>query len=639
MIGQLQADSQARGLGMQRMLQDAVAHHQAGHRDLAEAGYRALLREDPDHADALHLLGVLANDDGMFQKGAALIRRALVMMPQFPDGYLNLGNALNGLGDLTGARAAFERAIALRPDFLVARLNLAEFLVRHGDHAAAEIHARHSLHLAPGLERAHLALWQALRGQRRWHDAVTVMQATVASRPGTPALLCDLGSTLAEAGDTETALALHRQAAMMEPLNFLIHMGHANSLNAAGKIPDAVPVLRRVLELAPTYIPAWLTLGWSLRGIGRFEEARACFDRALEIDPNQPEAHWNLSLLGPALEIDPAREITLRGLMQRNEMDLFQRVSAGFALGKMLDDQDRCDEAFTVLAEANRMYRDSRAAQGMGFDPLAFSTEIDALITHFSTAGFASRRGAGVTSELPVFIVGMPRSGTTLVEQIVASHSQVYGAGESRDIANIVHALTPMIRAAGPNGQWETAATQELAFSHLDRLARLGGAAMRVIDKTPDNVLNLGVIASLFPGARVIICNRDPRDNCLSHFFQLYTDGNAFAYDLAECGWRARETARLIKHWRTALPIQFLDLQYENLVQDLEGQARRLISFLGLDWEPACLDFHRNERAVATPNMWGVRQPIYNRQVDRWRLYEKHLEPLFAALEGQRPGG
>lgn len=637
MSGQVQPDKEARARTMQQVLRDAVAHHQAGRRDLAEAGYRALLREDPDHADALHLLGVLANEAGDFAKGAALIRRALVMMPQFPDGYLNLGNALNGLGDVARARAAFERAIALRPDFLVARLNLAEFLLRHGDHAAAEMHARHALHLAPTLERAHLALWQALRGQRRWHEAVAVMQSTVASRTGTPALLCDLGSTLAEAGDTDTALALHRQAAMMEPGNFLIHMGHANSLNAAGKISDAVPVLRRVLELAPGYIPAWLTLGWSLRGTGRFEEARACFNRALEIDPNQPEAHWNLSLLGPAPEIDPAREAALRDLMRREEMDLFQRVSAGFALGKILDDQDRCDDAFAVLADINRMYHDGRAGQGMGFDPAAFSAEIDALIAHFSAVGFTDRAGAGLASALPVFIVGMPRSGTTLVEQIAASHSQVHGAGESRDIANIVHALTPMIRAAGPDGTWDKEATANLARAHLERLARRGGAAMRVIDKTPDNVLNLGVIATLFPGARVIMCNRDPRDNCLSHFFQLYTDGNAFAYDLAECGWRARETARLVEHWRAVLPIKFLDVRYETLVADLEGQARRMIDFLGLDWEPVCLDFHRNERAVATPNMWGVRQPIYNRQVNRWRLYEKHLNPLFAALDGARP--
>jgi hypothetical protein len=277
---------------------------------------------------------------------------------------------------------------------------------------------------------------------------------------------------------------------------------------------------------------------------------------------------------------------------------------------------------------------DGQNAQGTQFDPVKFSAHIDGLITLFPAAAFSQRFDAGVASDLAVFIVGMPRSGTTLVEQIAASHTQVHGAGELRDIPNITQALAPMMHAAGPDGAWDAAMTQGFARAHLERLARLGGPARRVIDKTPDNVLTLGVIATLFPGARVVICSRDARDNCLSNFFQLYTDGNAFSYDLAECGWRARETARLIDHWRAGVPGKFLDLQYETLVDDLEGQARRLIDFLGLEWEPACLEFYRNERAVATPNMWGVRQPIYNRQVGRWRMYERHLGPLFAALDG-----
>lgn len=639
MSGQLQPGSQVHAQAMQQTLQDAVAHHQAGRPAQAEAGYRALLREDPDHADALHLLGVLDNEAGNFQRAAALIRRALVMMPNFPDGHLNLGNALKGLGDFDAAQAAMEHAITLRPDFLLAHANLADLLVARGAHTAAETHARQALQLAPALDRARLALWQALRGQRRCQEAAAVLQQSIAQRPGVPALLCDLGSTLAEGGDFDTALALHRQAIAMEPNNALIHMGHATSLNLSGDIAAAVPVLQRVLELAPAYIPAWLTLGWCQRGLGRFADARASFNRALEIDPNQPEAHWNLSLLGPAPSVDPDKEAALRQLMAQDGTDAFQRAAAGFALGKTLDDQDRFDEAFAVFATANGIIHDQQRTKGVRFDPAAYSADIDAIIAQNSAAGFAARVGAGVASELPVFIVGMPRSGTTLVEQIAASHSLIHGAGELRDMFALAQSLAPMALAAGTEGAWDSTITRRLARAHIDRLARLAPNALRVIDKTPDNVLTLGVIGTLFPGARVIICSRDARDNYLSNYFQLYTDGNAFAYDLGECGWRARETARLIAHWRQVLPIRFLDLQYEALVNDLEGQARRLIDFLGLDWEPACLDFHRTERAVATPNMWGVRQPIYNRQIGRWRLYEKHLSPLLAALDGARPGG
>jgi len=625
---------------MQRILRESVAHHEAGRTEQAEKGYYALLRMDPDHADALHLLGVLANEVGNYTRGAALIRRALVMMPQFPDGFLNLGNALNGLGDIDGARAAFERAVALRPDFLLARLNFAEFLNRNGAPTAAELHARHAVQLAPDVERGRLALWQALRAQRRSGEAAAVLQQAIARRPGLPALLCDLGSTLAEGNDFDSALALHRQAIAMQPDNYLLHMGLATSLNLGGNVEAAIQPLQRVLQLAPGYIPAWLTLGWCQRGIGRFDAARASFNRVLEIDPNQTEAHWNLSVLGPAPNVDPVTETALSDLLAREGMDTFQRAAAGFALGKMLDDQDRFDEAFAAFTAGNAIIHTSQIARGTRFDPVAFSADIDAIIAHTSRATFDRRAeaGAGVASELPVFIVGMPRSGTTLVEQIAASHSLVHGAGELRDVLNMTNTLTPLVQAAGPDGVWDKAVTQPLARAHIEHLARIGGNAIRVIDKTPDNVLTLGLIATLFPGARVIICSRDSRDNCLSNYFQLYTDGNDFSYDLGECGWRARETARLVEHWRAVLPVKFLDLQYETLVADLEGEARRLIDFLGLEWEPACLEFHKTERAIATPNMWGVRQPIYNRQVGRWRLYEKHLGPMFTALAGTRPG-
>ena len=622
---------------IQRLLQDAMAHHQAGRHAQAQAGYHAMLRQDPDHPDALHLLGVLAHEGGQHQKAVALIRRALVMMPHFPDGHLNLGNALGGLGDDAGAQTAYEHAIALRPDFALARLNLADLLNRAGAHAAAELQARQAILHAPAAERGHLALWQALRGQRRQPEALAAMQHAIGLRPGVPAMLCDLGTTYAEAGDSETAVVLQRQAVAMEPANALIHLGLATTLNLAGKIAEAVPVLRRAVELAPGLILGWLTLGWALRGLGQFAAARACFERVLAIDPNQPEAHWNLSLLGPVRDTNPAREAELQALMGRDGLSLFQRVSAGFALGKMLDDQDRCDDAFAIFARANALFHEGLVVRGAAFQPAAFSADIDAIIGHFPAASFARRRDAGLASELPVFILGMPRSGTTLVEQIVASHSRVHGAGESRDIMRIAEALAPLTVAAGPLGPWEHTVTQPLATAHLAHLARIGGDALRVTDKTPDNVLLLGVIATLFPGARVILCHRDPRDIGLSHFFQLFTDGNPFAYDLGETGWRTRETMRLMEHWRAVLPIKLLDLHYETLVGDLAAEARRMIDFLGLEWEAACLDFHRTERPVATPNMWGVRQPIYHRAVGRWRSYEKHLAPLVAALDGQRP--
>jgi hypothetical protein len=218
----------------------------------------------------------------------------------------------------------------------------------------------------------------------------------------------------------------------------------------------------------------------------------------------------------------------------------------------------------------------------------------------------------------------MPRSGTTLVEQIASSHPDVFGAGELRDIGNIAASLRVTECERGP--------IKDAAGKQLDRLRVLGGSALRVIDKMPENVERLGLIATLFPSARVILCRRDPRDTCLSCFFQRFSAGNLFSFDLVQCGRHHVHTDRLIAHWLKVLPLRMLEVQYEDLVADLEGQSRRIISFLGLPWNAACLDFHRTERTVQTASDWQVRQPIYTRSVGRWRNYERHLGPLFEAL-------
>jgi tetratricopeptide (TPR) repeat protein len=632
MSGQTQAMDTAAALRV------ALAHHEAGRLDQAEAGYRAILRADPAHADAMHLLGVIAQLRGRNEEAAGLIRRALAAMPDFPDGHMNLGNALRGLGRFSEARAAYEKALSLRPAFPLALTNLALLENDMGAHKAAEMHARRALEMAPGQFMAWVALAVALRAQRRLPEAIAAFREALVMQPDHAATLSDLASALGENNQLDAALAAHRRALALDPDSPVLHnalgMTHIN----AGNIPEALAALQRAVELAPHMAMAWLNLGWCHRGLGRFDAARAAFERALEINPNMAEAHWNLSLIGPAGEAERAKEADLRAMQDNAAAPIFSRVAAGFALGKMLDEQDRYDDAFAAYRAANDLFRASRIEAGEWFDAEMFSAEIDWIIAATGSDRYAAcARAWAVPSDLPVFIVGMPRSGTTLVEQILASHSAVHGAGELRDIFRIAGELAAVSGGRPYSGVIDPALPRRLAAEHLERLARLGGGKRHVIDKTPDNVILMGTIGAIFPGARVIICNRDPRDNCLSNYFQLYTSGNIFAYDLAECGWRARETERLIAHWRGWGRLRMIEVQYESLVADLEGEARRMLDFLGLDWEPACLEFHRTERPVATPNMWAVRQPIYNRAVGRWQRYQKHLGPLFAALDGARP--
>ena len=310
-------------------------------------------------------------------------------------------------------------------------------------------------------------------------------------------------------------------------------------------------------------------------------------------------------------------------------------------MGKVLDGADRFEEAFLAYERANRMYRESRTAVGERFDAAELHREIEETIATFDARYFASVLDWGSPSGLPVFIVGMPRSGTSLVEQIAASHSRVFGAGELREIGNPAQQLDPIIAAirSGSDEDGAGAAAKHqstvrrLGDAHLEHLKTLGGRVERVIDKMPDNVFKLGAIATLYPGARVIFCRRDPRDTCLSCYFQKFTTGQlVFSYDLADCAKRYLETERLMTHWRKVLPLKWLDVEYEALVSDLECQSRRIITFLGFDWEPACLDFHRTVRTVTTASAWQVRQPLYGRAVGRWRKYQNHLAPLFDLL-------
>jgi len=446
----------------------------------------------------------------------------------------------------------------------------------------------------------------------------------------------NLGNLLVELRRLEEAEACYRRAIEIDPNFSLAHYGLATRLSFAGEMETAAESYRKVLALAPAQPLVWNDLGRALRATGRFEEAAAAFRKALAANPDFADAYRNLAAC-QQLVADEQNIVRLAALSTRGDLPTDDRVAAGFALGKVLDDAGRYDEAFAEYERANRLYRDSRAVVGECFDGGRLHCQVDEAISVFTPAFFASVAGWGSSSELPVFIVGMPRSGTSLVEQIAASHSRVFGAGELRDIGDLAEQLGPLITEIRRGCQANTAsaaakqrnAVRCFSDAHLEHLNALGGRVERVIDKMPDNVFKLGAIATLYPGARVIFCRRDPRDTCLSCYFQKFAAGQlVFSYDLGDCAKRYVETERLMAHWRRVLPLRMLDIEYEALVVGLEEQSRRMIAFLGLDWEPGCLEFHRTARTVGTASAWQVRQPLYDRAVARWRKYETHLTPL-----------
>jgi tetratricopeptide (TPR) repeat protein len=604
----------------------ALEHHRAGKLDRAEALYRKFLRKAPGNPDALHLLGVIAAARGDPDQAIELIGKAVAAVPNFAQGHSNLGNALRAAGRFADACASYRRAITLRPDFAAAHSNLGLALCEQGHFVAAVASCQRAIGLDPRSAEVHTNLGNVLRRMGRLEEAETSLRQAAQLNPGSSDLQINLAELLLELRRFEAAADCYGRAIEIDSHLVSAHRGLATSLRSAGEIEPAIAHYREALALSPGEARLWNDLGRCFLALGRFDEAGLAFRRALAIDPDLADAYRNLANCG-LLPADDREMARIAALTARTDLPIEERAAASFAIAKSLDDADRYDEAFAAYDSANRLYRAARAAAGDRFDAADLARKIDRSIANFTPAFFAAVGGWGNPSDLPVFIVGLPRSGTSLVEQIAASHSRVFGAGELRNIGEASATLGPV------DTPWTQATARRVADAHLERLRGLSGGADRVIDKLPDNIFMLGVIATLYPAARIIFCRRDPRDIGVSCFFQKFSAGLlTFSYDLADCGRRIRETERLGAHWRRVLPLRCLDIQYESLVADLEGESRRLTEFLGFAWEPACLDFHRTMRTVQTASSWQVRQPLYHRSVGRWRHYERHLGPLLQEL-------
>jgi tetratricopeptide (TPR) repeat protein len=605
----------------------ALACHNAGQRDRAERLCRKVLRRQPDQPDALRLLGVIASERGRHEYAVQLISRALAGPTGSAEAHYSLGNAMRALGRLDEAIDHYRAAIALKPDFAQAHCNLAALLIEKAPHSPALEHATRAAELTPELAEAHLNRGIALAAARRSAEAAAALRRALALQPGNARALSELGSVLAELGQLDEGKACHRKALELEPRNPFFHLRLGDAHLFGGDPDGCEAVCRHAVSLAPGSAPVWSRLAHILRCLGRFEEARSCLRKALDLDPGLAHAYVGLAVLGERAGGEEQLR-HLRAAVADPGQPAMTRIDAGFALGRLLDNADRCDEAFPWFSQANSLYRELLTGSGMGYDRVAFRQHVDGLIETCRPEVYAGE-GDGNPSEMPVLIVGMPRSGTTLVEQIAASHSRVAGAGELRDISQI---LAELQADAQGSAEEDPDLACRLRDGYVARLQQIGRGAARVIDKMPDNIVALGMAALLLPRARAVFCRRDPRDVCLSCYFHRFSQPLLWNTDLADCGARALEIERLAEHWRGVLPLRMLTIDYEALVADLEAESRRLIEFLGLDWEPACLDFHKTERPVLTASGWQVRQPLFTRSVGRWRKYERHLGPLLQVL-------
>jgi len=534
-------------------------------------------------------------------------------------------------GRLTEAAALCQSLLQAAPDSHEALhlLGLAAYQAGQAEEAMELVGRAIAL---DGSQAAYLRnLGEMLRRAGRLEEAVAAGRRATALDSTDAGAWYNLGVAMAACGESGEAIACYRRITVADPEHNLAFNNLGALLEAAGEQDAAEEAYAEAIAIDPRHAEAQNNLGAILSAKGELERARACFAAAIDARPSFVDPHFNLSTLKRYVSGDPHLPILEALFYQRHKMPPADRARLGFAVGKARADLGAHERAFKAYAEGNRLKRLS-----FHYDEAQSERSVEAIIRAFSPEFLAARRGpAPPDADTAVFIVGMPRSGTTLIEQILASHPQVHGAGELSDLDEIVRTLHQSVGRPFPEALADLGPDdlRALGEAYLKPLKAHAPGARRITDKMPANFFYLGLIHLMAPGARIIHSRRNPMDTCLSNFTRLFNHTMEFAHDLSELGRYYRRYRRLMDHWSTVLPERtVLEVDYEAVVEDLEGQARRMIDYLGLPWDDACLAFHRNPRPVQTASIAQVRRPIYRSSLERWRAYEKDLGPLVSAL-------
>jgi tetratricopeptide (TPR) repeat protein len=569
----------------------ALALHRQGQLAEAEAVYLALLKSARNDFDALHGLGILRSQQARHEEARGLFQRALQVQPNSPEAEYNLALALEALGRRAPAVTHYERALLNRADFYQAANNLGNTLKALG----------------------------------RIDEAIARYRQALAIKPDFAFAYNNLGNALKLKDDIEAAERAYRSALEHAPdyVEALNNLG--NVLRLSGRGGEAPALYRRALALEPRYVEAHYNLGNALKELGRFDEAATAFRAAIALDPEKGGAYLDLvDMQAPGAD-DPLLAQMEALVAGPRRLDPPARMPVHFALGRAYDALGRADDAFAQLARGNALKR-----RELTYDERATAAYFQRIAASCTAALLGRAAGVTDSTPAPIFIIGMPRSGTTLVEQILASHPQIHGAGELEELSQLARALRY------PAGMAELGADRlaETAARYRRRASAQAGAARWITDKMPANFYNVGLIRLALPNARILHLRRHPVETCWSCFSRLFVGtGQAFSYDLGELGRYWRHYDRLMAHWRRVLPDGvMLDIGYADLVADVEAQARRILEFCGIEWHDACLEFHRTERAVLTASAVQVRNPIYRSALGRWRAYEHHLAPLLKEL-------
>ncbi len=596
--------------------------------------------------EATLLLATALRRTGDPARAAALLEPLATVVPHAWGVQYELGLARAAAGDEAGGVAAIERAVALNPKASGPRLAVRDLRMVGGS-AADEMAELED----PALQDAVLALLDGEQGAReallrgfgldpddaatacliaelgirfgRAPAVVPLLRRTLAMAPGYRPARFRLAEALHRAEHDDEALATLRPLGETHP-SMIVRSLRGAILMRLGDEEGALPDLSAAAAARPGLAGPRLILGHALRVLGKRDEAIAAYRNALAVEPDLGEAWWSIADLKTAT-FDSGDRSAMVGIVANDALPALSRSQAGFALGRALEDDGDYAAAFERYAVANALRRSIEP-----YDSLAHAAFVRSMIETTSETFFAARGEAGNPDSSPIFVVGMPRSGSTLVEQILASHSAVEGLSELPEITRLARTIS-----AYPAGLASLSfeMLKDLGAQYLDQTrARRRNAATHAVDKFPGNAFHAALIHLILPNARIIDVRRDPRDCCVSLFSQSFAAGQAYSYDLRDLGHHYARYDALMHHLDQVLPGRILRVDYESLVDDLEGETRRLLNHCGLDFEPATLRFFERRGAVRTASSEQVRQPIYRGSIGRWRRFEPWLQPLREGL-------
>lgn len=583
----------------------------------AEKLSRVITQDFPDYAFGWKALGASLKQTGRTEESIPFMQKAVQLNSGDPETYNNLGTALNEVGKLLEAEEAYKKAVSIKPDFVIAYNNLGATLNSLGKFEEAENAYKKAISMKDDYAESYANLGNFLRERGRLDEAENYCRKAISIKEDYAEAYVKLGVILAEKLRFDEAEDVYRKAVSLNPNLADAYGNLGNALSASGKFSEAEEAYKKAISVKPDFAEVYSNVGAMLNDLGRFDEAAASYEKALSITSSLAECHRNLSLIKKYKPEDPQIK-TLQELYKtvKNDAD---KIQVCFALAKAYEDLNDFDAAFSFYSEGNALRKKE----------LGYNIEMDKRLFNMIKSAFEGGTEmpslpVPLRSKKPILIVGMPRSGTSLAEQILASHSGVYGAGELETMNTLVKKYY-----FDRKPENTASASREIVSDYLNEIEALNGKNEFVTDKMPTNFRWLGFIMLSQPDIKVVHVTRDRMAVCWSIFRQYFpAKGLGFTHDLSDLREYYDMYEDLMLFWKGLFPGRIYDLNYELLTENQEEETRKLLDYCGLEWEDDCLSFEKTERAVRTASSAQVREKIYKGSSEAWRRFEKHLVPL-----------